>query len=43
MQRFDLANTRDGIGIDAEWCSDCGLLFRWHTQISNKRMVELND
>ncbi len=43
MQKYDIAQERDGSGIDVEWCSDCGLLFRWHSQITNERLVELND
>ncbi len=46
MQRFDIANepTQDGgVGINVEWCSDCGLLFKWHSQITKKRLVELHD
>ena len=43
MQKFDIASDYKGTGIDVEWCSRCGVLFRWHTQITNERLVELND
>jgi len=43
MQKYDIAMESDGSGIDVEWCSDCGLLFRWHSQITKKRLVELHD
>jgi len=46
MQRFDLATEPSddgGIGIDVKWCSRCGVLLRWHGQITKKRLVELNE
>lgn len=46
MQRFDIANEPSddgGVGINVQWCSDCGLLLKWHSQITNKKLVDLID
>ncbi len=43
MNRFDMASDHEGVGIDVEWCSRCGVLFKWHSQITKKRLVDLND
>jgi len=40
MQRYDLASEH-GIGIDVEWCSDCGKLLKWHTQLTHKEWIDL--
>jgi len=39
MQRFDLADEPShdgGVGLDVRWCSDCGVLLSWHSQLTGK-------
>jgi len=41
MQRFDLASEMlsDGsMGLDVRWCSDCGVLLAWNSQVTGKTL-----
>lgn len=46
MQKFDIAtepSADGGVGINVVWCSSCGVLLKWNSQITNKRLVDLID